>query len=339
MRYCGTCGTLLEAGDLAAGRCPACGVAVVAGGASGGDATPADAHSVVEYFARGVETPQSLQTPAARADTPTILSGMPLPPPSTPSNPSHPAAPSNPVAPRPVAARDAARWPDVDGASWRTDRVERRGVSGALAALAVALAALALVVAVSGVLGGFRALSVLVRTDTPPAVTTPAPDAPLPSATSAAASPSPGARSTPPTAPNATPGASVTAGPTSTGTPSPASTGVPAATVPASPTDTPVPTDAPPMLAVDQTAFSFGLCTGLTPKQASLTVKNTGGGTLTWTATTANGYSITPGSGTLAAGASVSVTIMHITTSGMVTVMAEGAAGSPQTVTITCQAL
>lgn len=334
MRYCGTCGTLLEAGDLAVGRCPVCGVAVAADSSSGdGDVTPGDAPSVVEYFARGVETPQSLQTPAARADTPTIVSGMPLPPPSTPANLSKP---DTRAAQRPAVAVGATRWPAADGASTptdRTDRVERRGVSGALAALAVALAALALVVAVSGVLGGFRALSVLVRTDPPPAFTTPAPGVPLPGATTASASPSPGARSTSPAAPSVTPNATVTVAPTALPTATPSATGVPI------PTGTPIPPDGQPVLSVEHPPFNFMLCNSLTPKQSSLTVTNTGGGTLNWTATTTDGYTFTPSSGTLAAGKSDSVTITNITKSGQFTVTSPGAAGSPQPVTITCQTL
>src|SRR5579859_7058425 len=309
MRYCGTCGTLLEAGDLAAGRCPACGVPVLAAdSSSGGDATPDDAPSVVEYFARGVETPQSLQAPAARADTPTILSGMPLPPPSTPSNPSTPAAPSTPVAPRPAAAVNPPRWLDTGGASARTDdHAERRGASGALAALAVALAALALVVAALGLLGALERLgpvSVLLRNDAPPANTAPALSAATTTSASASPSVQPGPRST----------ASATAASAPAVTSSPAPTGSPTATgAPPSPTGTPVPTNAPPMLAVDRMSISVPLTQCLLGQGVtSFTVKNSGGGTLDWTATTANGYTISPSSGTLGAGEQASVTISGI---------------------------
>lgn len=334
MRYCGTCGTLLEAGDLAAGRCPACGVPVAAGGASGDDAMPADAPSVVEYFARGVETPQSLQAPAARADTPTIFSGVPLPPPSIPSNPSNP---DTRAAQRRVAAMDAARWPDADAASWRTDRVERRGMSGALAALAVALAALALVVAACGTLGRLGVVSVLVQSAVPPAFTDPATQAVPPSAThggtstsgGASASPQPGPRSTAAPSPNVTPGASVTAGPTA----SPAPTGAPTATAPPSPTGTPAPTDAPPMLAVEPTSKPIPLCLGA---QMQFTVANTGGGTLDWTATAPSSYRLSQASGTLAGGDQDVVTVSGISNSGLISITAPGIAGSPQTVTITC---
>ncbi|HST88070.1 MAG TPA: hypothetical protein VLJ14_06800 [Ktedonobacterales bacterium] len=302
---------------------------------------PADAPSVVEYFARGAEPPQPLQTPAAHADTPTILSGMPLPPPSTPSNP---ASPDMRAAQR-SAAMDAARWPDADAASWRTDRVERRGASGALAALAVALAALALVVAACGTLGRLGAVSVLIQSAVPPAFTDPATQAAPSTATrggtstsgGASSSPQPGARSTPAPAPGATANATSTAGPTPVGTPVPGPTGTPTATAPPSPTGTPIPPDGPPMLVVDPRSISVPLTQCLAAQAStSFTVKNSGGGTLDWTATTAAGYAISPASGTLRAGEQASVTVSSISKSGQIAVTAPGVAGSPRTVTITC---
>lgn len=91
------------------------------------------------------------------------------------------------------------------------------------------------------------------------------------------------------------------------------------------------------MLSVEHQPFIFVLCNSLTPKRSSFTVTNTGGGTFNWTAATADGYIFTPTSGTLAAGKSASVTITNITKSGHFIVTAPGAAGSPQSFTITCQ--
>jgi hypothetical protein len=216
-------------------------------------------------------------------------------------------------------------------------------MSGALAALAVALAALALVVAACGTLGRLGVVSVLVQSAVPAIFTDPATQAAPPTATHGGTSTSggvssssqPGPRSTPVTAPSVTASANATAA----GTPSPAPTGAPTATAPASPTGTPVPSDGPSTLSIDRSSFSFKLCSGLTPKATQFTVKNSGGGTLDWTATTAAGYTISPSSGTLAAGAFVMVDVTKIAASGQITVTAPGASGSPGFVSITCTVL
>jgi hypothetical protein len=91
-------------------------------------------------------------------------------------------------------------------------------------------------------------------------------------------------------------------------------------------------------LSVSPASASLAVC--LTPQTASFTVANTGGTTMAWSASTrSNGYVITPGSGTIAAGGSQTVSVSKITQSGSVTFTAPNAGNSPQQVTITCTLL
>jgi hypothetical protein len=88
-----------------------------------------------------------------------------------------------------------------------------------------------------------------------------------------------------------------------------------------------------PVLTVSPTAVSMGVCTTLRP--AHFEVTNSGGGVLSWTASSSL-YVISPSSGSLAGGAQVQVTVNYILLSGRITVTAPGALKSPQIVKITC---
>jgi hypothetical protein len=122
----------------------------------------------------------------------------------------------------------------------------------------------------------------------------------------------------------ATPTSSVAVGQT----PSPNSTPLPGRT----PTPNALPSQTPtsmPVLNVSPASFSALLCVN---KSVTVTVTNTGDGTLQWSATSAL-YAITPSSGSLGAGVGIPVTISKISLGDQATFTSNG--GS-QTVSIAC---
>jgi hypothetical protein len=97
----------------------------------------------------------------------------------------------------------------------------------------------------------------------------------------------------------------------------------------------PTATPAPATLSVQPTSITLATCVAA---QTQFTVRNTGGASLSWSATASvTGYSLSPSSGTLNGGAQQFVTVSGILLSGTITVTAPGARNSPQQVTITCQ--
>ncbi len=133
---------------------------------------------------------------------------------------------------------------------------------------------------------------------------------------------------TPTTQATATPGNAASPTPTTSPTPS------------ASPTSTtnPTPTPAPPVLVVSKPSSpNIIACQSPNGATSTFSVANSGGSPLTWTATTPDvTYQIDPATGTLAPGTQQSVSVSHIHTTNSVTITANGAANSPQTVTIRC---
>jgi murein DD-endopeptidase MepM/ murein hydrolase activator NlpD len=98
-----------------------------------------------------------------------------------------------------------------------------------------------------------------------------------------------------------------------------------------------------PALQVGATSLSFSAQQGSTPAMQTFTVSNSGGGTLNWNAAENLGWlTISPSSGSLAAGASISVTV-SVNTSGLtsgshtgaIELSAPGATGSPRSVAVT----
>jgi glucose/arabinose dehydrogenase/PKD repeat protein len=96
----------------------------------------------------------------------------------------------------------------------------------------------------------------------------------------------------------------------------------------------------PPALAVSPSSLSFSATAGgANPASKSLSVTNTGGGTLTFTASdNASWLTVTPGSGTAPATLSAAVDVTGLaagTYNGTITVTASGASGSPATIPVT----
>ncbi|HSU14349.1 BACON domain-containing protein [Longimicrobium sp.] len=99
---------------------------------------------------------------------------------------------------------------------------------------------------------------------------------------------------------------------------------------------------APPAVSVNPASLSFSAAQGSNPATQSVIVTNTGGGSLVWTASSnAAWLAATPGSGTLAGGGAVPVTLSVSsaglaagTYNGAVTISAPGATGSPKTVAV-----
>ena len=120
--------------------------------------------------------------------------------------------------------------------------------------------------------------------------------------------------------------------PLTTASAQPSPSGQPTGTVTATgtPGDQPVLTVSPNPIVIPCTLTS-----------TTFDVKNSGGGTLNWTATALGvAYFVNPPSGSLPAGQQQSVRITNILTlGGQIKVTAPGAANSPQYVTITCQIL
>ena len=84
------------------------------------------------------------------------------------------------------------------------------------------------------------------------------------------------------------------------------------------------------------TCFAFTAC--LAVNRAQFTVANTGGTSLSWSASAgSSGYTVSPTSGSLTPGQSVVVTVSTILVSGTVKISAPGALNVPQQVTITCK--
>jgi hypothetical protein len=95
-----------------------------------------------------------------------------------------------------------------------------------------------------------------------------------------------------------------------------------------SPTATPVPAT----LDVNPTSVSFLVCLGA---QTQFTITNTGGASMSWTASGA-GYTLSLENGTLNGGQQQVVTVSQITGTGVITVTAQSARNSPQQFNVTC---
>jgi hypothetical protein len=96
----------------------------------------------------------------------------------------------------------------------------------------------------------------------------------------------------------------------------------------------------PPVLSVSPTSLAFsGTVAGASPAAKSIDVSNTGGGTMSWTATeSASWLSVSPGSGTNTGTITVTPSITGLTAGTYttdVTVTATGATGSPKTIPVT----
>lgn len=96
----------------------------------------------------------------------------------------------------------------------------------------------------------------------------------------------------------------------------------------------------PPTIGVSPTSFSFSATAGgANPANQSLSITNTGGGTLNWTASDdAAWLSVSPASGTAPSTATVSVDITGLATgtyNGTITISATGATNTPVTVPVT----
>ncbi|HEV8193923.1 MAG TPA: hypothetical protein VGP82_20935 [Ktedonobacterales bacterium] len=101
----------------------------------------------------------------------------------------------------------------------------------------------------------------------------------------------------------------------------------------ATPAATSAPAPTPPLLSVSPQQATGSCLLGRYP---DLTVKNTGGSDLTWTATTsATAVQVEPASGTLAAGATQTVTLSGVHLGNALTITFSGNGGDA-TVTITC---
>jgi len=108
----------------------------------------------------------------------------------------------------------------------------------------------------------------------------------------------------------------------------PTATARPSATAPTA-------TTVPANLSVQPTSITLSTCVAA---QTQFTVRNTGGATLSWSATASvTGYRLSPSSGTLNGGGQQVVTVSGILLSGTITVTAPGARQSPQQVSVTCQ--
>jgi murein DD-endopeptidase MepM/ murein hydrolase activator NlpD len=98
-----------------------------------------------------------------------------------------------------------------------------------------------------------------------------------------------------------------------------------------------------PSLSVSPASLAFSAQQGSNPSGQTLTISNTGQGTLTWTASEPIAWLTgSPGSGTLSAGQSATIAFTVNTTgmtpstySGTITVTAAGAANSPKTIPVT----
>ena len=101
-------------------------------------------------------------------------------------------------------------------------------------------------------------------------------------------------------------------------------------------------TPPPPAIALDHTGLSFSAVAGTNPANQTIALSNSGGGTLNWTAaadgTTPAWLSVSPANGTGDAQITVSVNIAGLaagTYTKAITITANGATNSPQTVNVT----
>jgi hypothetical protein len=108
--------------------------------------------------------------------------------------------------------------------------------------------------------------------------------------------------------------------------------GGPTPTPPVTPVPTAVPV--PPVLSVSPTTISSLVCLGPLHGQGSFTIANTGGGQMSWSASSGS-YTLSPGSGTLSGNAKETVTVTF-SQSATVTITATGSANSPQQVSLHC---
>jgi hypothetical protein len=107
----------------------------------------------------------------------------------------------------------------------------------------------------------------------------------------------------------------------------------PSAGTPIAATATPV-SGGQPALSVNPTQINAVPCVAASRQ---FQVRNTGGGSLGWTAKASNSlYTIAPASGSLLHDEAQTVTVSKITLGGQITVDAPGAAGAPQIVSISC---
>lgn len=126
-----------------------------------------------------------------------------------------------------------------------------------------------------------------------------------------------------------------------TATPTPASVSNPTPTptsvlVPPPPTPTQMPQD-PPKLTVTPSATAEYCANNSYPN--SITVTNTGSGTLNWNATGPSGVTLTPSSGALSAGASQMVSLTGSFTDASSFVIHFTSNGGAVSVTVTCQVI
>jgi uncharacterized protein (TIGR03437 family) len=96
----------------------------------------------------------------------------------------------------------------------------------------------------------------------------------------------------------------------------------------------------PPSISLSQAKASFSYTLGTTaPAAQSVTISNAGGGTLSWSASSNAGWlSVSPASGIGAGTLTLGITTTGLraqTSNGAITVMAVGAANSPQTISVT----
>jgi hypothetical protein len=128
------------------------------------------------------------------------------------------------------------------------------------------------------------------------------------------------------------PGASPTGSPGS-GTPSPSAS--PSGTITPAPAESVTPGGiGSPALSVSPTNITITACL---LSSTQFTVSNSGGGTMSWSASGSRpAYKISPPSGSLDGGRKQTVTVSNISVGGAITVTADGVHGSPQTVTINC---
>ncbi len=99
-------------------------------------------------------------------------------------------------------------------------------------------------------------------------------------------------------------------------------------------------TAAPPTIGLSPTSFTFtGVQGGANPANQTLSVTNTGGGTMSWSVTdTATWLTLSPASGTAPGSATVSVNLTGLTAgtyNATVTITATGATNTPQTAPVT----
>lgn len=118
-----------------------------------------------------------------------------------------------------------------------------------------------------------------------------------------------------------------------------ASTATPSPTTTPSPTATPSPTPVPPTLVVTPTQITFQHLECLTINGASktVTIENSGTGTINWHVTSMQGYGFNPANGSVMAGGSETFQVTGVRGPGTITVTAQaGVANAPQTINVIC---